>query len=409
MPIMNPASVTTPSLRARLAVIAAGMSAFIDMYVTQALLPSLRPVFHASLAELGLTITLTTLTVAFTAPLVGSLSDRFGRKSIILISLCGLSLTTLLAATAPDLGWLLFWRTLQGVFIPGIFTVTVAYIGEEWPASRASTVTALYVSGTVLGGFLGRFLAGIITARYDWQAAFVALGIINLLFLPVIGFGLPGSRRFQPTDTLLASLAGMGSHLRNRPLLATYVIGFGILFSQVATFTYVNYHLAAAPFSLNLHDLSFVFLVYLVGMIATPAAGRLAPRFGARRLFLFAVVLGAAGMLLTLGPTTTDVIIGLTLSSTGVFIAQAMATTRVPQLARKARSSAVGLYVLCYYVGGSLGGVLPSAFWATGGWTSCVVLVILVQIVVGIIAWRSWRPHGQHACAKRFDPVTDAL
>ena len=101
------AAFVAPGWRGRLAVIAAGMCAFFTMYVTQGLLPSLQGVFHASVAELSLTITFTTLAVALAAPFSGSLSDRFGRKPVLLVSLAGLGLSTLLAATADSLYTLL--------------------------------------------------------------------------------------------------------------------------------------------------------------------------------------------------------------------------------------------------------------------------------------------------------------
>lgn len=366
------------------------MSAFIDMYVTQALLPSLQQTFHASVAVLSLTVTTTTLAVAFAAPFTGSLSDRYGRKTVLMTSLLCLTGCTLMAATAENLRVLLLWRLLQGLFIPGVFTTTVAYIGEEWPAERVPGVTALYVSGTVFGSFCGRFLAGIITARYGWKTAFLTLGIVNLAFIPVIAVALPSSRRFRPSTQLVASLSGLGSHLRNRRLVATYTVGFGILFSQVATFTYVAFYLSSPPFALTLHALSFIFCVFLIGMVITPFAGSLAARFGHRGMFAFAMATGSLGLLLTTQPSLAMVATGLTLSSGGVFIAQAMATSLVSRFARRNRSLAVGLYVLCYYLGGSVGAVLPSAVWGGVGWIGCVALVILAQAIITFIAWRTW-------------------
>lgn len=380
-----------PFQRARLAVFAAGMCAFFNMYVTQGLLPSLRPVFHASIAQLSLTISVTTLAVAAAAPMAGSLSDRYGRKRILLLSLAGLSVTTLLAATSPSLYWLLFWRLLEGLCIPGVFTSMIAYIREEWSSTQAPAVTALYVSGTVFGSCCGRILAGVVTAHFNWQTAFVLLGICNLLLLPLIAKGLPASRGFTSSPSLAASLSGLGRHLRNRNLLATYAIGFGILFAQVATFTYVGFHLSTAPFSLSLDQLSMIFIVYLIGAALIPTISKLGPRFGQRRVFVAAMTVGSAGMLLTLGPSLLDVIIGLTLSSGSIFIAQSMATSLVPAYAGHARSLAVGLYVMCYYLGGSIGGVLPSAIWSHAGWLGCVTLVILMQAAIAVIAWKAWR------------------
>ena len=379
-----------PGWRARVAVVAAGMSAFFTMYVTQGLLPSLQQVFHAGVAELSLTLTFTTLAVALAAPFAGGVSDRFGRKTVLLLSIAALAATTLLAATAHSLHGLLVWRLLEGLCIPGIFTATVAYIGEEWPAGQVPAITALYISGSVAGGFLGRFIAGLATARWGWQSAFVILGLINVGFVPLIAAGLPASRHFGATSSLRESMAGLPRHLRNPLLLGSYAIGFGILFTQVCTFTYVSFHLAAAPFDLDVRQLSLLFTVYLVGMLVTPVAGRLAWRFGQRRVFLCAVACSALGMALTLAPGVPLIVAGLTLSSAGVFIAQSMATSQVPGFARESRSSAVGLYVMCYYIGGSVGAFAPSVVWLRAGWPGCVALVMLVQLFIGIAALRIW-------------------
>ncbi|MGA8009583.1 MAG: MFS transporter [Thiomonas sp.] len=393
LPASSPATEQPPEWLRRAAVTAAGMCAFFTMYVTQGLLPSLQSVFHASVAELSLTITFTTLAVALAAPFSGIAADRFGRKRVLLVSLSGLALSTLLAATATNLHGLLVWRAVEGLCIPGVFTATVAYISEEWRAADVPAVTALYISGSVAGGFSGRFIAGMVTAHSDWQMAFVVLGVINLLFLLLIARGLPASRRFAAsTGGVVAALAGFGLHLRNPKLLGTYAIGFGILFSQVCTFTYVSFHLASAPYNFDLKDLSLLFTVYLVGMIATPLAGKLAWTFGKRRVLVAAVTMGCGGMLLTLLSPVWAIVLGLTLSSAGVFIAQSMATAQVPAFARQARSSAVGLYVLCYYVGGSVGAFGPAWVWAHAGWTGCVALVLAAQVGVGAAAWRLWSP-----------------
>ncbi len=383
-----------PSWRARVAVVAAGMSAFFTMYATQGLLPSLRSVFHAGVAELSLTITFTTLAVALAAPFSGSVSDRFGRKRVLVLSVTALAATTLLAASAGSLHALLAWRLLQGLCIPGIFTAIVAYIGEEWPAGQVPAVTALYISGCVAGGFLGRFIAGLATALWDWQAAFLVLGLVNAGFIPLVAWGLPRSSRFRPSSSLRASLAGLPRHLRNPLLLGSYAIGFGILFSQVCTFTYIGFHLSEAPYDLSLRQISMLFTVYLVGMLVTPVAGRLAWRFGQRRVFSYAVACSSLGMGLTLLPSLPLIVLGLTLSSAGVFIAQSMATSQVPGFAREARSSAVGLYVMCYYFGGSVGAFVPSVVWLHAGWPGCVALVLLVQALIGVAALRIWPARG---------------
>jgi Arabinose efflux permease len=371
-------------------VTAAGMCAFFTMYLTQGLLPSLQSVFHASVAELSLTITFTTLAVAVAAPFSGIAADRFGRKRVLLVSLAGLGLSTLLAATATSLHGLLVWRAIEGLCIPGVFTATVAYISEEWPPSEVPAVTALYISGSVAGGFSGRFIAGMVTRMRAGrgfcgagcnQSAVSALDCARLAGLAPVCGSRGGVR---------AALSGFALHLRNPKLLGTYAIGFGILFSQVCTFTYVSFHLAAPPYGFDLKDLSLLFTVYLVGMVATPLAGKLAWKFGKRRVFVAAVALGSGGMLLTLLSPVWAIVLGLTLSSGGVFIAQSMARRRCPRW--RARRGQPPLGCMCCATTSAAASAL-SARPGSGRMRvgpGCVALVLIAQLAIGVAAWRIW-------------------
>ncbi len=379
-----------PIERGQVAVVAAGMCAFFNMYITQGLLPQLRHDFGADVAAVSLTVTATTLGVAFAAPLAGSLADRYGRKRVLLTALGLLTLATFGAATAQGLNSLLVWRALQGLVIPGIFTSAVAYIAEEWEPAKAATTAGLYVTGAVLGSFCGRFIAGMVTGAYGWRSAFLALGLLNLSFLPLIAALLPASRRFSPSRSLSASFGGVGAHLRNAPLLATYGVGFSLLFAQVGTFTYINFHLSAPPFGLSTHQLSYVFFVFLIGMVVTPFSGGCATRWSPRTVGLAALGTSAGGLLLTLGHWLPQIILGLILSSAGVFIVQSLATTAVPRLAHGARSAAVGLYVSSYYFGGSVGASLPASLWDSAGWPGCVALVLVVQLGSALLVQFAW-------------------
>jgi MFS family permease len=366
------------------------MCAFFDMYITQALLPELRSAFGAGAAEVSLTVTATTLGVALAAPFAGSLADRYGRKRVLLAALALLTLATFGAASAGSLGQLLLWRALQGLFIPGVFTSTVAYIAEEWAPAEAAAMASLYVAGTVLGSFCGRFIAGLVTAEHGWRAAFATMGSLNLAFLPLIAWLLPRSRRFVPSASLLDSLSGVAAHLRNAPLLATYGIGFTLLFAQVGTFTWINFYLSAEPFRLGTHALSCIFFVFLAGMAVTPFSGRWTLRWGARRVGLAALAASAGGLVLTLEPWLPAILLGLVLSSGGIFIVQSLATAAVPRLALGARSAAVGLYLSCYYCGGSVGASLPAALWSWAGWHGCVLLVLAVQAGAAVLIQSTW-------------------
>lgn len=390
---LNPPSRTAAASRAGsgVALFLTGLGTFLNVNAPQPLLPLFRHLFHASELQVSLTITAPVLAVALAAPPVGLVADGLGRKRVIVAAMIGLALATVLSATAGGLPGLIGWRFLQGFFIPGIITAAIAYISEESPADRVGSTMATYVTGTVIGGFAGRFMNGIVAPYWGWRAAFVLLGTATLLSALVTWWRLPRSTKFVRQRSAGASLRALRGHLHNRQLLATYAVGFTVFLSLLATFTYVNFYLADAPFHLGPTALSSIFVVYLIGAAITPLAGRIIDRIGYRRALLGAVGLAAIGVLLTLVRVLAVVVAGLALLASGVFACQAAASSHVGNAAGHARSSAAGLYVSLYYLGGGVGSVVPGFFWNYGHWLGCVALVLLMQMLTAGIAYTHWK------------------
>jgi MFS family permease len=179
-------------------------------------------------------------------------------------------------------------------------------------------------------------------------------------------------------------------HLRNRRLLATYAIGFGVLFNFVATFTYVNFHLAAPPYSFSPTLLGALFVTYLVSSPIVPWVGRAIALFGRRRFVLGVIAVWVVGALLLLAPPLVLIIAGLTLCAVCGMICQAISTGYVTLSAKEGRSSAVGLYVSIYYVGGSAGAFITGFAWAAAGWSGCIAVIVLVQVIIAAIVAATW-------------------
>ena len=378
------------------AVALCGVCAFLELYCTQPLLPLLAHLFHASKTGVGMTVSAATLGVAISAPIFGAVTERLARKSVIVISLLGVSIPTLLAATSMSLAQLIFWRFLQGIMVPGIVAVVVTYIGEEWPPERVALVMSFYVSGTALGGFLGRISAGILADHFSWRVSFLALGVASLLGAAAVAAWLPHGRlRVLPhskTDPLPTFPFQVQAMFRSRRLVATFAVGFNVLFSLVGVFTWITFYLSAAPFSLSITALSSLFFVYLIGLIVTPGAGYLITRVGLRAGISGAISCSIAGVLLTLAHALPIVILGLAMLSSGVFIAQTASQSHLRVAAPAgARVTAAGIYITCYYLGGTAAGVVPGAFWAFGKWPACVVFIVFMQIVALTIALLGWR------------------
>jgi MFS transporter, YNFM family, putative membrane transport protein len=376
--------------RRRVAVALAGFITFTNLYSPQALLPLLARELGAGARDISLTVSATTFAIALIAPFTGTVADVLGRKRVIVTAMAALVVPTVLAALSSGLEGLVLWRFVQGLLLPPIFAVTIAYVGEELPVAEATAVTGIYLSASSFGGFLGRFLPGMLAAPIGWRGAFLVLAAITAAAALGVFLLLPRERRFERSAGLAASSRQMLRHLRNPLLLATYAVGFGVLFTFIASFTYVSFHLAAPPYGLSPVGLGAIFITYLTGVVTTLFTGSGVARFGRRRLVIGLVALWAAGMALTLLPSLPAIVLGLALSAASGFVCQAVATGFVAVTAREGRSSAVGLYVTCYYIGGSVGGVLPGFAWERWGWPGVVALVLaMLALIAGFVA-RFW-------------------
>jgi predicted MFS family arabinose efflux permease len=213
--------------------------------------------------------------------------------------------------------------------------------------------------------------------------------MLDLLGALSVRAWLPLASHFVPAQHVFKSFRDTWGHLQNARLLAVCGMGFTVLFSLVGAFTYVNFHLAAAPYHLGPAGLGGIFFVYLLGCVVTPLAGRFLDRHGFLRMVLLSVGMNLAGLLLTLIPSLVAVIGGLALFSSGIFISQSAATVLTGRVAVGARSAAAGLYVTSYYAGGSMAAVATGWFWLAGGWPACVGLLAAVSLTTlgfGVLA-----------------------
>jgi YNFM family putative membrane transporter len=375
----------------KIAVATAGFCAFLNLYSPQALLPALAREFGVGAAEISTIMTASALAIALTAPFTGAVADVLGRKRVITAAMLAVVVPMAGAALAPDVNALIVWRFIQGLLLPPIFAVTVAYIGDEWPPAEVPGVAGIYIAGSSLGGFCGRFIPGVLDDLIGWRGGFLALAALSLAGALILAWLLPREKSFVRSDDLGASARQMLRHLKNPQLLATYAIGFGVLFNFVAVFTYVSFHLAAPPYDFSSTLLGAIFVTYLVGTIIAPMTGWMVARLGRRWFILTVIAAWAAGALLMLAPPVAAIVAGLILCAACGMLCQTIATGYVTAIAKDGRSSAVGLYVTSFYVGGSMGALLPGLAWNAGGWPACIAMVVAMLTAMALIAALAYR------------------
>ncbi len=382
---MEMTALKSPSLIEQLTITLIGVFAFLQVYSIQAILPILIHDLNASEVQAGMMVGATVMGIALLSPFVGILSDRLGRKIFVVGALFLLSIPTALISISQSVHIISFWRFLQGIFVPGITVVLIAYIGEEYRHHLAKMMS-LYVMGTVLGGFGGRFLVGHLNELIGWRYAYAVMAIFTLIGAIIVLKTLPKSQHFSQSGNWSSALALLISHAKNRYVISACLLGACVLFSLVACFTFINLHLAQPPYLLSTSVLANIFSIYLIGMVITPLSAKAIGRFGMVKTIIGAVSISVIGVLLTLSAPLWMIIIGLTLMSSGVFATQSATISYIASHITKGRSLASGLYYMSYYGGGSIGAWLCGLVYMQGQWTYTVYTIIGVQLLALTVA-----------------------
>lgn len=172
---------------------------FIDMVGVGIVLPILpglvRELIGGSVSQasyvLGLLFALYALCQFFFAPLIGALSDRFGRRPIIVVALIGLGLDYLILAFAPNIGWLIFGRVMAGV-LGATYSAATAYIADISPPEKRAENFGLIGMAFGFGFIAGPFIGGVL-GEYGLRLPFLAAAALALLNGVIAVFVLPES------------------------------------------------------------------------------------------------------------------------------------------------------------------------------------------------------------------------
>jgi MFS transporter, YNFM family, putative membrane transport protein len=352
-----------------------GLTAFltvVDLFATQAILPSLTRAYQVTPAPMGFAVNSSTMGMAVAGLAVSLFSQRINRRLGILISLSILSIPTALLAVAPDLTTFTVLRIAQGLCMASAFTLTLAYLGEECSAADAGGAFAAYITGNVASNLIGRLVSAAVADHLGLAANFYLFAALNLVGAVLVYYTVAQSSPMMQTEATRSPLAAWIAHLRNPRLRAAFGIGFCILFAFIGTFTYVNFILVRPPLSLGPMQLGFVYLVFLPSVVTTLLAGRAAHRWGKRPTLWGSLLLAGAGLPLLLLPNLAAVLLGMVLVGVGTFFAQATATGFVSQAATADRGSASGIYLACYFAGGLVGTAILGQIFDRVGWPACV-------------------------------------
>jgi predicted MFS family arabinose efflux permease len=357
----------------------------VDLFATQAILPSIAEHYGVSPAMAGFAVNACTIGMAASCLAIALFSKRLNRRTGICASLALLAIPTTLLVIAPDLATFATLRILQGVFMASAFTLTMTYLAEHATPEETAKVLAGYITGVVASNLIGRLASASVAGMLGLPANFYLFAALNLLGSLIVAMGFERMNSSNEERRAGSPFAVWRSHLANAALRAGFGIGFLILFVFIGTFTYVNFVLVDEPLGVSRMSLGLIYVVFLPAMFTTPLAGKLALRLGTRPAMWLGLAVALIGMPLLLLPSLPAVLAGMTLIGCGTFFAQAIGTGFVGRTAKMDRAAASGLYLASYYLGGLAGAWILGQAFVAWGWNATVIVIAMATMLAAAL------------------------
>ncbi|MYL35258.1 MFS transporter [Pontibacillus yanchengensis] len=362
---------------------------FANVYFTQPILPVLTKEFAVSPLQASMSLSLVIFAIGISLFFYGPISDSIGRRGIMIVTMGLGTIVTFLAAFSFNFEFFLVMRVLQGILLAGLPSLALAYIGEEYSTHALSVAIGVFISGNTIGGMFGRIVSGIVTDLYDWQTAFLVMGVVSLVCFVLFVVLLRPSRYFEPKKFDWKEALGVyKSHVLNRELRLAYIVGGLHFFLFVGHFNYVTYLLTSPPYQLPTSLIGVLFLTYIAGTISSQIAGRVSKKFSHAACIKIGILIMVCGLAITLIPSVFAIIGGLLMNCFGFFFAHSTSSSWVSGRATFSKASASGLYLISYYIGGSLGPIYLDPFWNQMNWPGVVIGCYLVLASTMYVAFQ---------------------
>lgn len=375
-------------IRIILALALSGLAELASLFFIQPLLPVLAVEYDVPVSQVSIILSAETALLAIGLLFTGTLSDHYGRKKLIIVSLLLGGLLTMLCPLVESWAMLVALRAVIGLALSGIAAAATAYISEEVAPVVAGVVTGYFVFGNSMGGMSGRIVASQLIDHISINTIFYGFAISLILVALLVYFLLPASQNFKPTQSLnvLRVVKGAASHFKNKKLALAFVISFIIFGVFTSLYNYLAFFLKGEPFHISPANAGLLSFSFALSFFTAPQAGRLSAKYGSMRVLRALFVMMALGMLLTLTSNVVTFIIGAVIFTGCFFGCHSIGLSWVSKNATHARGQAVALYLFFYYMGGSVIGFVNGFVFHSMGWQGMTGFIIALLAVGAVVA-----------------------
>lgn len=332
-----------------------------SLYVTVPLLPVFAQAFHVSTSESALSGSAFSLFFAAGCLVYGPLSNRVGRKRVIVAGLAVLAASTACLGYAASFGELILLRCLQGAAAATFSPVALTYAGEIFPADQRITAIGFISSGFLMAGIFGQVWASSLAALLGWPWVFRLLALVYLLTLLLVIVWLP------PVPAGRAQRGHSGKDhqwytvLSNPSLLLCYGITLTILLCFVGMYSAMGSFLGQPPYSLSEMEILGVRSLGMVGMVLSLLAGRMCRKWGMLPVLRTGLIFSITALtMISLVQELSVYIVMSVMFVAGIALVVPSLISLVGEIGSGNRGVATSLYTFVLFAGASLGPLLTA-------------------------------------------------
>ncbi|WP_270568233.1 MFS transporter [Bacillus sonorensis] len=363
----------------------AGFAVMSSLYITIPLTTVFMNQFAVSSDQAAWTGSIFSIFFALGCLIYEPVSDRFGRKNVIVIGLGFLAVFTLMISFAENLSALILFRALQGAAAASFSPVALAYAGEMFPQEKRGTAIGFISTGFLMAGIGGQVVSSYISEVWNWNAIFLLMSAVYVLTLFLNMFLLPKGDVKRHDGHMFSSFSRIGDVLGSRSLMFGYVITVTILFTFVGMYSALGHYLTHSSYHLSGNQLLAVRSAGILGMICSPIAGRFIGKYGSLPVLRFGLITAAAGLLLMSFSSGLALLIVMSIVFVlGIAVATPSLISLIGQLGGEVRGLAVSIYTFILFIGASLGPIFTAVLLKTAA-ASLLFLVLSLVLCFSIV------------------------
>ncbi|BBB90212.1 MAG TPA: MFS transporter [Methylomusa anaerophila] len=346
-----------------------GLVIMSSLYITIPLISTFTDIFKVAPTQAAWTSSSFSFCFALGCLFYGPLSDRFGRKIIILSGLSILAFISLLMGFITDLSWLILFRGLQGAAAATFSPVALAYVVEVFPPQKQVTTIGFINTGFLMAGIIGQIFSSYISQLYGWNLIFYLLGVIYAVTAFLILWFIPQSPVTCVNTSIITIFRQMGTILTQKSLLCSYAIALTILFSFVGMYTALNHYLSSPLFGFTAQQIFYVRSMGIIGMLLSPFSGQLVEKHGLFSVLRAGMALSIIGLLLLgISNNLLLIVVASILFIAGLAVFAPTVVAIIGRLGGKVRGAAISAYTFILFAGASIGPILTLNILKSGSY-----------------------------------------